>query len=185
MPPHTWRWRVAYAAILLAGLLIFLSWLAPWARADDISGTYRATVYGPCCDGNVSRDGRTWYRFDWTRHVTVAHATIPRGTRMLIWVPAQPDAANVRLRTIGALVWSYEDGAPLTVTDACAIDWDTACPPWQLDLSYALIVRAGFCTPEQDPYRCMAVWGRRQVYLWSVSPAPDRPRPSFGVVPQR
>ena len=177
MPPHTRGWWIAYTAVLLAGLLTLISWLN--VRADDVSGRYIATVYGPCCDGNVSRDGRTWYEFDWTRHVTVAHATIPRGTRILIWIPAQPDAANVRLRTIGALVWSYEDGEPLTITDACALDWTRACPPWHLDLSYELVRRTGFCGAIEDPYVCMMRFGRRSIYLWSVDPTPQVPTAQY------
>lgn len=165
------RWHFALAVgIAVAGLIILLSWLAPRARADDVSGTYIATVYGPCCDGNVSRDGRTWYPFDWQQHVTVAHATIPRGTRIMVWLP--PEGAFR-----GALVWAYEDGAPLTVTDACAIDWAVACPPNQVDLSYELIRRAGWCAPVENPWRCMARWGRRAVQVWAVAPAPVSPPP--------
>ncbi len=183
MPPHTWRWQIAYAAILLAGLLVLLSW-ATAARADDISGTYVATAYGPPLTGGVSRDGRHWFRFDGLKHVAVAHVGIPRGTRVILYIPPQAVGATYAMRTWGAVVSLHEDGSPLTISDTCYIDADHPCPPSQVDLSYVLLVRAGFCAPSQDPYRCMAVWGRRQVYLWSVSPAPDRPRPSFGVVPQ-
>ncbi len=183
MPRAHVSWRAVYlAAVALAGLLVLLSWAAK-ARADDISGSYTATAYGPCCDGNVSRDGTHWYPFQWLIHVTVAHATIPRGTRIILYIPPQREGATYAMRTWGTVVSTYEDGAPLTVTDACAIDWGTACPPWQLDLSYVLIVRAGFCAPAENPWRCMFRWGRRQVYMWSISPTPSLPRESFGVVP--
>ena len=68
MPPHTWRWLGVYAASVLAGLLIFLSWLGPCpptARADgpwlnDAASSYvRRSMwdsgYWPEHDGYIGR----------------------------------------------------------------------------------------------------------------------------------
>ncbi len=185
MPPHTWRWRIAYAAILLAGLLIFLSWLAPWARADG-PDTYNATGYGDgysCCWGSVSRDGREWYQFRWQDEVTVAHISIPRGTPIALWIPPQADAYQTATRSSGFGLSAYPDGAQLTVADSCWIGPGVPCPRNQVDLSYGLLTVAGFCAPTETAYRCLTRWGRRAVYLWIVDVVSYPELPSFDRLP--
>jgi len=168
--------------ILLAALLAILL-LFRVARADD--GRYTASAYGDgveCCSGQISRDGHVWERFDWASTVSVAHIWLPRGTRIILWIPPWEYAHTWQARIIGAVVSVDEHGWPLTISDSCWFYVGAPCPPNQVDLSWALLVQAGMCdpAPADSPLECLRQWGRRTVYLWIIEPPPLRWLPHFG-----
>lgn len=172
-PSHGALRLAAAIALALAAFIIITSWAS--ASHGDVL-TLRSTGYGSgdwregCCTGGViSRDGRTWERFD-TSTFSLAHISLPRGTEICLSIPPQADAWDSRMRWAGYTTCSYPDGDPLTIADSCWIGRGQPCPTWKLDISYGALNWMGYCDPADSPYQCLRNWGAHRtvrIFVWS------------------
>lgn len=172
-PGH--RRALGVALILIAAIAIALFWSPPATASHGVVVDVRMTGYGSgdsregCCNGGViSRDGRTWERFD-TATFSLASIRWRRGREVCLSIPPQADAWDPHMRWSGWTSCSYPDGERLTIADSYGPQFSPEYLWDMLDVSHGALRYMGFCRPAEGPYTCLRRWGAHRhatLYVW-------------------